>query len=108
MANMPQNKQISKETRKFVYGLMQEADLDILPPGLSQKIYGDLLLRLDAKLTIAALAALPDVKVNHFKKLLSENKTPSQVSDFLNKNVPNIGEVYETAFWDFRKVYLGR
>ncbi len=105
---MPKNKHVSREVREFVYGLMQEADLDILPPDLCQKIYNELLIRLDAKLTIAAVGALPDDKVSQFKKLLSENKTTSQVSNFLNENIPNVGEVYATAFSDFRKVYLGK
>ncbi len=105
---MPKSKQVSTEVREFVYGLMQEADLDILPPNLKQKIYNDLLTRLDAKLTIAALSALPNKKIDLLKRLLLENKTPFQVSDFLEKNVANIGEVYSMAFADFRKVYLGK
>lgn len=89
-------------------GLMQEAGLDILPPENREKIFSELVIRLDAKLTLAALESLPNEKLKEFKSLLSQDKTPSQISGYLNKNIPNIEEVYALAFADFRKVYLGR
>ncbi len=108
MKNMPTNKQVSGEARAFLVGLMQEAGLDILPPENREKIFSELAVRLDAKLTLAALESLPDEVVGEFKSLLSRDKTPFQISGFLNKNIPNIGEIYAKAFADFRKVYLGR
>lgn len=82
--------------------------MDVLPPESRRKILDDLAIRLDTKLTLAALEALPADKFVELKRLLSRKKSPAQISDFLNKNVPNVGEVYALALSDFKKLYLGK
>ena|SRR3990167_8258167 len=108
MMNMPNSKPVSGEAHSFLLRLMVQAGLEILPPNIRDEILSELAMRLDAKLTLAALEALPDDRVGEFKKLLVQKRTSSQISDFLNKNIVNIGEIYSLAFVDFEKQYLGR
>ena len=99
---------IFSEAKQFLVSLTSEAGMDILPPKSRGEILEDLAMRLDAKLTLAALEALPTDKVSEFKRLLSQKQTPAQILSFLNKNIANIGEFYSLAISDFRKLYLGK
>lgn len=96
---------ISKEAREFLLNLLEEAGMDIVPASLREKMLADLAKRLDAKLTLAALAALPSEKIAEFEDMLSDSKSVLEIADYLNENVPNIAQVYAQALVEFKRSY---
>lgn len=97
---------ISKDARSFLEELLEVAGMSIVPPEVREKMLVDLAKRLDAKLTLAAISALPDCEIGTFEELLSRNAPVSKLTKFLGENVPNIADVYAQALVDFKKNYL--
>jgi hypothetical protein len=97
---------ISAEAKKFLINLLEEAGMDVVSKELRDKMLADLAKRLDARLTLAAISALPEEKVDKFEDMLSENKSVLEIVDFLSDNVPNIAEVYAKALVEFKRSYL--
>lgn len=97
---------ISPEARRFLAGLTLEAGMDILPPKLRENLLEELAKRLDAKLTIAALSALPSDKVTGFENLLLKKAPAAKLEQYLKDNCLDIGSVYSQALIDFRNTYL--
>ena len=77
-----------------------------VPSDVRESILVELANRLDAKLTLAALDALPNDKIVGFDKLLTQKSTSGTLAMYLEKNIPQIGQIYEKALVDFKKAYL--
>lgn len=99
---------VPTDAREFLTGLLEEAGMDIVPPQVREKLFVELAQRLDAKLTLAALVAMPNKKVPSFEKLLSAKAPVFEVTQFLDENVPNIEHVYAQAIVEFRNSYLNK
>lgn len=97
---------ISGEAKNFLLNLLEEAGIDVVPTSVRERMLADLAKRLDAKLTLAALAVLPEEKVAEFEDMLSGNQSVLEISGYLEENIPNIAEVYAKALVEFKRSYL--
>ena len=97
---------ISKEAQNFLLNLLEEAGIDPFPKDLKNMVLADLAKRLDTRLTLAALEALPEDKITEFEDMISTNKSVLEVSDYLNENIPNVAQVYAKALVEFKRNYL--
>lgn len=97
---------ISKEARDFLLNLLEEAGMDLVPAIVRERMIVDLAKRLDAKLTLAAIAALPEDKIEEFEDLIGERKSVLEISDYLEENIPNVFAVYAQALIEFKRSYL--
>lgn len=97
---------ISKEAQNFLLNLLEEAGIDPFPKELRNMVLADLAKRLDSRLTLAALEALPEDKIEEFEDLVSTNKSVLEISDYLSENIPNVANVYAKALVEFKRSYL--
>ena len=97
---------LSKEAKNFLLNLLEEAGIDPVSEEMRDEILADLAKRLDAQLTLAAIAALPEDKVEEFEDLVGQEKSVLEIPDYLERNIPNIAEVYAKALVEFKRSYL--
>ena len=93
--------------KKFLQDLIAEAGLTDLPAEDQGKMLEDLYIRLEDRLILAVQNALPDDKLTDFQNMIeSEDTTPEEVEQYIQKNLPNYEQVFAKAFADFRELYL--
>ena len=78
-----------------------------LPEDEQKSMVEDLYIRLEDKLMLSVLEALPDDKRADFQgRIEADDMTAEQVEQYIRENLPNYQQVFAKAFADFREMYL--
>lgn len=108
---MTQNKKpnfglAGEKLKEFAQHLVKEKDFQGLDQATSEMLVEDVYDRLEERVNAVILASLPAEKLQEFDALLNSGNR-EQVSDFCEKNIPNLQEVIAQALVAFEKTYLG-
>jgi len=93
--------------KKFLQDLLLEAGMGELPEADRASMLDDLYVRLEDKLMLAVLEALPDDKRADFQdRIEADDMSAQQVEQYIRESLPNYQQVFSQAFVEFREVYL--
>lgn len=94
--------------KRFLEGLMAEAGTNQLPADEQKTMMDELYVRLEDRLVLAVMDALPEDKKTEFQGMLDgdEIESPEQVQEYIVKNLPGYEQVFVAAFASFREDYL--
>ena len=93
--------------KKFLQDLIAEAGMNQLPQEEQDKMVEDLYVRLEDRLMLAVLDALPEDKRADFQgRIEADDMTAEQVEQYIRDNLADYQQVFAMAFADFRQVYL--
>jgi len=93
--------------KKFLQDLIVEAGMSELPAEEQQKMVEDLYVRLEDRLMLAVLDALPDDRRADFQgRIEADDMTSEQVEQYIRENLPDYQVVFGRAFGEFRDIYL--
>lgn len=89
---------------------MTEAGTAQLPAEEQKAAMDDLYVRLEDRLVMSVMNALPEDKQAEFQGMIDggDVETPEQVQQYIVGNLPNYQEVFVAAFGQFREEYLGQ
>ena len=97
---------MTPEIKKFLQGLLVEANLGGLEPQLEEELLRDLNVRLEDRLVLTAASKLTAEKQDEFKNMTDKGVPQDEVEKFLRENVPNIEQVFAESMNEFREIYL--
>lgn len=97
---------MTPEIKKFLQGLLVEANLGGLEPKLEEELLRDLYVRLEDRLVLTAASKLNPEKLEEFKAMTDKGVPAEEVEKFLRENVANIEQVFAESMNEFREVYL--
>ncbi len=93
--------------KKFLEGLLVEAGMSELPEAEREQMIQDLYIRLEDKLMLSVLEALPEDKRADFQgRIEADDMSAEQVEQYIRENLPNYQQVFAQAFAHFRELYL--
>jgi len=92
--------------REFAAALVKEKDFKDLDQETMEMLVSDVYDRLEERVNAAILASLPPEKVEDLEKLL-DTASKEELSDFCERNIPNLQEVITEALISFKQTYLG-
>jgi len=93
--------------KKFLTDLIKEAGMGALPQADQDKMIDELYVRLEDRLMLAVMEALPEQKKIEFQnKVEADEMDAKQVEEYIRQNVPNYEQVFAKAFAEFRELYL--
>ncbi|EKD47870.1 MAG: hypothetical protein ACD_65C00243G0002 [uncultured bacterium] len=107
LLSLKQKQNMDPNIKKFLTDLIKEAGMGALPQADQDKMIDELYVRLEDRLMLAVMEALPDQKRVDFQaKIETDEMDAKQVEDYIRQNVPNYEQVFAKAFAEFRELYL--
>lgn len=94
--------------KKFIEGMLFEAELVTNDDELNQRIIGEIYLRLAAYLNSRVINFVPENKLEELEELLNANADSHILDIFITTNIPNYTAVYATILLEFKSLYLGK
>lgn len=91
---------------QFVDRLVQEKAFTNLSAEVLAQIKEDLKARVEDKINIAILGALPPDKLAEFESLLDQKSDARKIQSFCRGQIANLDEVLAAALLEFRSTYL--
>lgn len=91
----------------FVNRLLEERGIEKLEPEILSQARKDLRERLDDKIRMAMLFAMPSPKLEEFKAMMA-TASDAEVQKFCQDNIVNLDEVVSVALYEFRQTFLGK
>lgn len=104
-ANQKQQIQIPGEIRAYLEELLEEGNI-MVRDEIKEKMLGELFIELDNYLRTKVFQYLPQDKQKEFIEFAKTNPAPEAVTDYLQKNLPDVQEIFAKAFDEFREMYL--
>lgn len=98
--------EIPEEIRIFLEGILEDANMVIADDEVRETMITELFMRLDKFLVSRVIQYLPQDKLDEFMEMDKSQVSVEKTYEFLKQNLPNIEEVFATAFEEFREVYL--
>lgn len=93
--------------KKFLQDLLLEAGMGELPEADRESMLNDLYVRLEDRLMLAVLDALPDDRRADFQsRIEADDMSAEQVEQYIRENLPSYQQVFAQAFAEFRQLYL--
>ncbi len=89
----------------FIEGILFEKGADALPQEVQDQMKQDLLERVERRINIAMLAAMPPEEVVNFEKILDAG-SDTAVQAFVARHVPHADEVIAKELVEFKSLYL--
>lgn len=86
---------------EFLEGLIQDAGFDVSLPAVKEELLKDLRSRLDTTMITAALSQLAAEQLDEYNAKLADNASFDEKIAYLEKNIPNLNEVFQQAMIDF-------
>lgn len=105
--NPAQNLEIPADIRKFLEGILQDANMTSLDETMREEMVKELYARLDSYLTSTIVRNLPPENLEEFTKMNEQKRPQPEIEQYLKDHLPNSQEVLSQAFMEFRELYLG-
>ena len=83
-----------------------QMETDKIPPEVAEQMKSDMRERLDDRINLAILDAMPPEKVEEFDRLMA-SASDQELQTFCQKNIPQYEAVLANAMVNFRQIYLG-
>lgn len=105
--NPAQNLEIPADIRKFLEGILQDANMTSLDETMREEMVKELYARLDSYLTSTIVRNLPPENLEEFTRMNEQKRPQPEIEQYLKDHLPNSQEVLSQAFMEFRELYLG-
>ena len=89
----------------FIDQILFDKGADVLPQEVQDQMKQDLLERVERRINIAMLAAMPPEEVVNFEKILDAG-SDTAVQAFVARHVPHADEVIAKELVEFKSLYL--
>lgn len=98
-------KEIPSEIKDYIEELLKEAQVVPVSEETKQQMIVELFGELDRFLTAKLIESMPLEQMDAFLEIQKENN-PDKLGDFLERNLPNVEELYTQAFAEFGTMYV--
>ncbi len=95
-----------EKLREFATNLVKQKNFQGLDGETFNNLVDDVYDRLEERVNAVIMANLPPEKLEDLDKLM-ESGSKEELSDFCEKNVPNLQNVITEALVEFQKTYMG-
>ncbi|MSU76052.1 hypothetical protein EXS54_01075 [Patescibacteria group bacterium] len=99
MSNQP------KDLNQFTAQLISEKGLTNLEPEVREQMQKDLVSRIEDRINVAILKAMPEEKRRGFESLL-DTGTQEDIQAYCQKEIPNLSELVAAELLAFRRTWL--
>ncbi len=93
-------------TSTFINHLIDQKQFANLTPELREEIFADIEQRLDEFIIARSIAQLTDEEVTHFKKMMEEKKTRSELQQYTMDHIADYPKFLDDTLNSFQEAYL--